>query len=266
MFDSLKIAFATYSRIPTPQADWNEHSMKYAMCFFPLVGVVIALLSDLAWRFLTCLGLHAFFIASCLTALPILLTGGIHLDGYFDTQDALHSYAPQERKLEILKDPHIGAFAAIYGILYILSVLACWTQTASMAEAEQALPSICWGFVLSRILSGLSVVIFPKARKDGMVRAMADASDHHVATILTGELIVAGFLLLVTSILYETSLLYPVITLLAAGLSFQWYRLRVIPVFGGTTGDLCGYFLCNCERAILAGNLLCLLLRTAFTN
>ncbi len=116
MFDSLKIAFATYSRIPTPPADWNEHSMKYAMCFFPLVGVVLALLSGLAWLVLTRLGLHAFFISSWFTALPIVLTGGIHLDGYFDTQDALHSYAPKGRKLEILKDPHIGAFAAIYGL------------------------------------------------------------------------------------------------------------------------------------------------------
>ena len=61
MFDSLKIAFATYSRIPTPPADWNEHSMKYAMCFFPLGGVVLALLCALAWLVLTRLGLHAFF-------------------------------------------------------------------------------------------------------------------------------------------------------------------------------------------------------------
>lgn len=260
MFDSLKIAFATYSRIPTPQADWNEHSMKYAMCFFPLVGVVLALLSYLSWLLLTRLGLHAFFTASCLTALPILLTGGIHLDGYFDTQDALHSYAPQERKLEILKDPHIGAFAAIYGLLYILSVLACWTETATLTTAAQALPCICWGFVLSRILSGLSVVSFPKARKDGMVRAMADAADHRVANILTAELIAASVLLFVPTILGSTPLLYPFATLLAAALSFQWYRRRILPIFGGTTGDLCGYFLCNCERAILAGNLLCLVL------
>lgn len=266
MFDSLKIAFATYSRIPTPLADWNEHSMKYAMCFFPLVGVVLALLSGLTWLVLTRLGLHAFFIASCLTALPIVLTGGIHLDGYFDTQDALHSYAPQERKLEILKDPHIGAFAAIYGLLYILSVLACWTETATRPTAAQALPCICWGFVLSRILSGLSVVIFPKARKDGMVRAMADAADRHVVRILTAEFIAAGVLLFMSTLLGSTPLLYPLVTLLMAGLSFWWYRRQILPIFGGTTGDLCGYFLCNCERAILAGNLVCLILISAFTH
>lgn len=47
------------------------------------------------------------------TVLPILLTGGIHMDGFMDTMDALHSYQDRERKLEILKDSHVGAFACL---------------------------------------------------------------------------------------------------------------------------------------------------------
>ncbi len=258
MLDSLKIAFATYSRIPTPQADWNERSMKYAMCFFPLVGVVLAALCALIWMLLTRLELHAFFIGSVLTLLPILLTGGIHLDGYFDTQDALHSYAPKERKLEILKDPHIGAFAAIYGMLYLLSVVACWTETLSMEHAADAMPGICLGFVLSRILSSLSVVTFPKARKDGMVQTLSSAADRHVSRILRMELAVACIGLFIPTIAIGLPIGYPLLTLLMAALSFLWYRLHVLPIFGGTTGDLCGCFLCNCERAILVGNLACL--------
>ena len=38
---------------------------------------------------------------------------GFHVDGFMDTMDALHSYQPRERKLEILKDSHIGAFSVI---------------------------------------------------------------------------------------------------------------------------------------------------------
>ena len=45
------------------------------------------------------------------------------MDGYMDTMDAFHSYQPKERKLEILKDSHIGAFAvimlAVYGLIYM---------------------------------------------------------------------------------------------------------------------------------------------------
>ena len=41
IFNSLIIAIAMYSKIPMPQAEWNEKNMRYAMCFFPVVGVVI---------------------------------------------------------------------------------------------------------------------------------------------------------------------------------------------------------------------------------
>ena len=52
-------------------------------------------------------------------AIILLVTGGIHMDGYMDTMDALHSYGNREKKLEILKDSHIGAFAVIMTVLYV---------------------------------------------------------------------------------------------------------------------------------------------------
>ena len=51
MFNSLCIAFATYSRLPTPRADWNERSLRYAVCFFPLIGAVIGAL-EYGWLLL----------------------------------------------------------------------------------------------------------------------------------------------------------------------------------------------------------------------
>ncbi len=259
MFDSFKIAFATYSRIPMPRADWNERSMRYAMCFFPLVGAVLAVLTMLLRVLGQVLSLQPFFLAVGFTVLPVFLTGGIHLDGYLDTEDALHSYAAAERRLEILKDPHIGAFALIYGMLYVLTVLGCWTELLA-ADAAAGIRCIAWGFVLSRILSGLSVVRFPKARKDGMVRAMANAADRRVTCVLLLELLAAVLLLFLWNLRRGGALLYPLVTLLAAGGSFVWYRYKIVPKFGGTTGDLCGFFLCSCERAMLVGNLLCALL------
>ena len=41
LFESLLIALSTYSAVPVPQLDWNEKNMRYAMCAFPLIGVVI---------------------------------------------------------------------------------------------------------------------------------------------------------------------------------------------------------------------------------
>ena len=31
------VAFAMYSKVPMPRVEWNETSMKYALCFFPLM-------------------------------------------------------------------------------------------------------------------------------------------------------------------------------------------------------------------------------------
>ena len=38
---SFFIAFSMYSKIPMPRTDWTKESMRYAMCFFPVIGAVI---------------------------------------------------------------------------------------------------------------------------------------------------------------------------------------------------------------------------------
>ena len=37
---SLAIAFSMYSRVPVPQVEWSERSMKYTFLFFPAVGLL----------------------------------------------------------------------------------------------------------------------------------------------------------------------------------------------------------------------------------
>lgn len=110
---SLCIAFSTYSRIPVPQVAWTDENRKYSMCFFPLIGAVIGLL---LWGWLALcdvLGFGALLRGAVGALLPILVTGGIHMDGFMDTSDALASWQPPEKRLEILKDSHVGAFAVL---------------------------------------------------------------------------------------------------------------------------------------------------------
>ena len=109
LWNSFKIAFSMYSKIPMPASDWKKENMRYIMCFFPLIGVIIG---GVVWlwgfygRYLT---ESRGFYAMIFVMIPVFLTGGIHLDGLLDTSDAIHSYQPRERKLEILKDSHAGA-------------------------------------------------------------------------------------------------------------------------------------------------------------
>lgn len=100
LFGSFVIACSMYSRIPMPQVDWTENRMKYAMCFFPLIGVIMG-----AALWLTALigeNVHTLEEGSLLwavmgTILPLLITGGIHLDGYLDVTDARSSYGDRRK-------------------------------------------------------------------------------------------------------------------------------------------------------------------------
>ena len=88
---SFFIAFSMYSKIPMPRTDWTKESMRYAMCFFPVIGAVIGGLLYL-WIYLTGDSTGSLFRAAVAVLIPIIITGGIHLDGLLDTADALSSY------------------------------------------------------------------------------------------------------------------------------------------------------------------------------
>ena len=123
---TIAVAFAMFSALPMPQFAWNERNMRYALCAFPLIGVVIGAL----WWLCGALPLPALARAAGFCLVPVWVTGGIHLDGYADTCDALSSYGDTAKKLEILKDPHCGAFAVIRLCSYFTAyfALCCCVQ------------------------------------------------------------------------------------------------------------------------------------------
>ena len=117
---ALVIAFSMYSQIPMPQFTWQDKEMKYAFCFFPWVGATIGGITMFWWWFCGKFSVGNVAFAMIGTAIPLAVTGGFHVDGFMDTMDAFHSYQPREKKLEILKDSHIGAFSVICLVLYEL--------------------------------------------------------------------------------------------------------------------------------------------------
>ena len=145
--------------------------MTYAMCFFPMVGIGIGICEYALGSWILGRDYGVLFFSACMTLLPILLTGGIHLDGFMDTSDALASYGDREKKLAILKDSHTGAFAVLGLGIYLIWSLAMWSEVR-----PEMLPVLAAGAVLSRALSGFSVVTFPAAREDGLGKTFQDGS------------------------------------------------------------------------------------------
>lgn len=244
MIKSLIIAISMYSKIPVPQFEWKERELRYVLCFFSFIGVIIGLV-EWGW-YVLCnhlqIGEAAYSAVG--TAIPILITGGFHIDGYMDTMDAIHSYQPRERKLEILKDSHIGAFAVIMLVCYILLYVAGY----SMLVDERCFALFCSTFVVSRILSGLSLMTFPKAKTEGMLATFADAAHKKVVVLgLALELLVTMVFMLWCDVDVG------IIAIAAAGVAFLYYNVFSRKHFGGITGDVAGYFVTVCELIMLIG-------------
>ena len=242
VLQTIAVAFAMFSAIPVPQFDWNEKNMRYAMCAFPLIGAVCGAL----WCLCGALPLPALVRAGGFCLIPVWVTGGIHLDGYADTCDALSSYGDREKKLEILKDPHCGAFAVIRLCSYFLAYFALCT-------AVQFTPRIglCWtlALVLERAFSGLAIASFPLAKNTGLAHTFASAADRKaVRSVL---LVLVGLLCSALVLLGGGALV------LAALLVFWRYRVVSDRQFGGITGDLAGWFLQKAELWMLAALAAC---------
>lgn len=234
---SFFIAFSMYSKIPMPRTEWTKGAMKYSMCFFPLVGVVAGGLLLLWNAAAVGLGNGNLFFTSVLVLLPVMVTGGIHLDGLLDTADALSSYKSMEEKLEILKDPHAGAFAIIVGICYFIAYFGIYTEAVTASLQVLAI-----GFVLSRSLSGLSIVAFPMAKNTGLAATFSDmAVKGKVRAVMLAYIAVCGI-----SMVWIQPLLGSA-ALVGAGISFVFYYRIANQKFGGITGDLAGFFLQVCE-------------------
>lgn len=241
LWNNFKVAFAMFSKIPMPRADWTKENMKYMFCFFPFIGTVIGGCTLLAVFAGNRFGFDEGFVKTVLILIPILVTGGIHVDGLLDTSDAMSSWQERTRRLEILKDSNAGAFAVITACVYFLAWYGAYSQLLSLGSREPVY-ILCAGFMVSRCLSGIGVITFPKAKSDGTVaefsRNSADVTSRNV--LLT-------YLALLFALMVWIQPVFGAAAFAAALLLFWYYHHSALKYFGGTTGDLSGCFLCLCE-------------------
>lgn len=243
IFKSLIIAFSMYSKIPMPHIEWDEKSMKYAFCFFPLIGIIIGAVTVMLGEILMNTDVGSLFFGCIMTAVPVFVTGGIHLDGFLDTMDGICSYGDKEKRLEILKDSNSGAFAIIGGLIYFTLSVGFWSEID-----RDMLFVIAVGFCISRALSAFSVVSFPMAKNTGLA-VMFGNSAHKAAVrvIMVAYVIICGVLLFAYE--WKSALM----TLFISVLCFGYHYYNCKKNFGGITGDLAGFFLQMCELCILGG-------------
>ena len=233
----------TFSRVPMPRVEWEERSMRYILAAFPLVGIVVAAFSALWVAFASFMGFGFLVVAAGLLAVPLIVTGGIHLDGYSDVCDALSSHAEADRKCQILKDPHVGAFGVMaVGLYMVLYLAVCSDIPFTGAE----LLCLCATYPLERCLSGLLCLLNDKNSSDGMVSMFKRSASQRscIVILMLQACVYAGVMMCADAVLGAVLVAVAVVC---------WFIVRRIAKrqFGGVNGDLAGFFLQVCELAAL---------------
>lgn len=245
---SIALSFSMFSSLPMPGIDWTRENMRYAICALPLVGGFIGLCLWL-WAWLTeILGCASFLQAAGFTLLPIVITGGIHLDGFGDTIDALGSRAGPARKREILKDPRAGTFAVIGIASYLLLYFALCTE---LQPGTNTLLLLGLMHVLSRIWCALAVVCFPTGVGEGLLKTLKDPLDRKRSTIVLSGL----FLLCLAAMVFVDRAAGAAMQVVALGCAL-YMLVMSRRQFGGMSGDLAGYLLQLSELSMLAALIL----------
>ena len=215
--------------------------MGYVMCWFPIVGILIGIFLIIWIKVAEILKFGPEITGIVGVILPILITGGIHMDGFMDTMDAVHSYGDRTKKLEILKDPHLGAFAVICAVVYLLLYTGSMYEFCENARGKAMFYPVLFLFS-ERVFSGLSVVMFPSAKNNGLAAAFSQASEKK----LDKKILILSLVILAVLAFYIWGVqgleVYGVFLVLQ-GVLFAWYDKWSKKNFGGITGDLDGFFL-----------------------
>ena len=231
------LQFLTRIRI-VRQTVWTAEDFGRSTRFFPLVGLVLGICYALAACILvSVLGMRAL-TAALLLILPLLLTGGLHADGFMDTADGVFSGRERERKLEIMKDSRVGSFGVVAFVLLMFLQFALLLDMSPplLVSVFSVMP------IIGRMAMVLAVSCFPYARADGMGKTFADMADRRTVAIaaVTTSVLVIPIGLLATLAL--------VIGIVFSLLFCRW----MTAILGGVTGDVYGAATVLTETIVLA--------------
>ncbi len=236
MFRALAVAFGFLTIIPVSHRAWESpESFGRAFAWFPLVGWVLA--GVLAFVASVLNGwLPSSVLAAVLVGLWVLLTGGLHLDGLMDSCDGLFCARPAHERLEIMRDPHTGAFGVLGAVCVLLLKYGALSALLSTPGALHY--ALLLAPVLGRWAMVIATICFPYGRNGetlgAVFRKSAGIRELGLASACT------LLIILLTSIFTGSDLLAGILVASAAGLLTWGLALWALRRLPGLTGDLYG--------------------------
>jgi adenosylcobinamide-GDP ribazoletransferase len=224
---SFLFALQHLTRLPSPRVSFDDVACGRATVFFPVAGALLgAVMAALVWA----AGPYLPFQlqASLLIIVMVVLTGGIHLDGFMDSIDGLFSGRPKENKLEIMRDSRVGAFGVI-GVICLLLLkfnLLAGIPNHVLIKLLLVVPA------LSRWNMTFAVVIFPYARPEGLGTIYKEYSG--IKELLWATVLAAGIAGLVLGV-------YGVLLMVLGAVITYLLGIKIKRELGGLTGDIYGF-------------------------
>lgn len=148
---ALQVALGFLTTLPLPIIkDWRSDDLRLAVRVYPVVGLVIGLALALVMRLTV--ALEPLLSATLVVMLWLVITGGLHFDGFCDMADA--SLAPKtvEERWRIAKDPRIGSFALMAGSLLIIAKVSAIAALLESAPQIKVFVLLLLAPVLARTL------------------------------------------------------------------------------------------------------------------
>jgi adenosylcobinamide-GDP ribazoletransferase len=213
----------------------TQHFSAHALAFFPVVGALLG--GVLVASFLVSrIVFPPLVTAALLVALWALLTGALHLDGVSDACDALFAETTRARRLEILRDVHMGAFGAT-GLILILLLKFSALNNPNLGALFLAPILARWAMVYA--------AAYPLARQEGMAVLFVQKLTRREIGLAT----IFGFIFAVPFGWLGVSA-----WLTALGISTLLARFALAR-FGGLTGDVYGMICESVEVSVLLAGL-----------
>ena len=212
----------------------------------PFVGAAIgAVMYAVSVLMLDVVGSGTLLTAVFIVLTSIILTGGLHLDGWADTGDAFFSYQDREKRLEILEDPRLGAFGTMAIVLLIIVKIALVHEILAHGLGHMvlfiALP------LLARVGMNLYLCRTKSAKNKGLAYFFKEKTGTGSVTLLS--MVIGGAVLIGLGYVVGNAIL-PLLLFAVIAVGLVLFRNWSLKHFGGVTGDLLGTFIEGMEALL----------------
>jgi adenosylcobinamide-GDP ribazoletransferase len=224
-----RLALTTLTIIPArfPEGDAAEADLAASRFFYPAVGALVGLILVAVSASLARLEADPPLAAFLLVASWAAISGGFHLDGLADTSDGIFLWGSPERRLTVMRDPHVGSFGVSAIVLVVLGKFAA---LEAFSDRDRAL-AVFVAAIVGRSLVLVSAGLARYARPEGTGRIIIEATTPRDA------LGAAAAILILAAILSRGAGLLAA----AATLALAWGLTRLASrKLGGVTGDTLG--------------------------